>query len=661
MGTEMKWKTKTDSNGTYQMQISALGRYMDQNQSVADTISGFTDNIRAGNRVGQSFKPNVSEIKGIEIYVIKSSPSPDSILTVHLTNSSATTVDIGNATLNYEEIEDGWNYFAFSTPLEVISGDEYFIILSSNTTTGSYRNYGGPWEVTYDYYENGTVHYEGNPMVPDPYQDIAFVTYYEEPLPLGEFRVNASIFGENTTGPLFGFKEGAFTVIRRPIADLYLTENNVSLESVNYPPIEGEEITITVDIWNQGDASADDFLVNFSLDLESNVFHSETITIDRFQQKTIITDWIGEAGEHTIIVNADSSELVLESLETNNIALVYSFVDGDFDLDGIGNVSDKDDDDDGYLDEHEIVEGTDPLNATSKPVDNDGDFLPDSMDQDNDNDGYDDVIEYLVETDPFDESSVPDDLDYDFIPDSMDSDLDGDGILNELDDFPKDPSEWEDLDGDNIGNNADLDDDADGTPDSEDEYPLDTDDDGLANDIDWDDDADGILDWEDANLLDTDNDGQKNDVDNDDDNDGLLDSEEKKTHTNPLKADTDGDGTNDNKDYDPLDSKVTSDPGFPIIYLVFPILVIVIIILVAFFISRRGSGLKTKGIVEGPRESPDYSEKSMTPTGFPPSGVRFPRYDEAPRPPKTNELTETEKEREKDEQVGQMKGSEENL
>jgi hypothetical protein len=651
VGTEMKWKTKTDSNGTYQMQISALGRYMDQNQSVADTISGFTDNIRAGNRVGQSFKPNISEIKGIEIYVIKSSPSPDSILTAHLSNSSASTEDIGNATLNYEEVEDGWNYFAFSTPLEVISGDEYFIILSSNTTSGGYRNYGGPWEITYDYYENGTVHYEGNPMVPDAYQDIAFVTYYEELLPLGEFTVNVSISGENTTGPLYGFNEEAFTVIRRPIADLNLTESSVSLESVNYPPIEGEEIIITVGIWNQGDASADNFLVNFSLDLKSNVFQSDTITIDRFQQKTMITSWIGDAGEHTIIVTADSSELVLESLETNNIALVYVFVDGDFDMDGIGNVSDMDDDTDGYRDEHEIAEGTDFLNATSKPVDNDGDYLPDSMDQDNDNDGYDDVIEYLYETDPFDESSVPDDLDSDFIPDSMDSDLDGDGIQNELDVFPIDSSEWEDLDGDNIGNNADLDDDADGIPDSEDEYPLDTDNDGLANDIDWDDDSDGILDWEDANLLDTDNDGQKNDVDLDDDNDGLLDSEEKKAHTNPLKADTDGDGTNDKKDYDPLDFKVTSDPGFPIIYLVFPILAVVIIILVAFFVSRRGFGSRETSIPKGYEELPGLPEKSATPEGFPPSGVRFPRYDEAPKPPETNELKETVEEKERNDQA----------
>jgi hypothetical protein len=504
------------------------------------------------------------------------------------------------------------------------------------------------------------VYYEGNPMVPDPFQDIAFVTYYEEPLPLGEFTVNVSTSGTNTTGPLYGFNEEAFTVIRRPTADLYLTESNVSLESVNYPPLEGEEITLTVDIWNQGDASADNFLVNFSLDLESNVFHSESMTLDRFQRETIITAWTGEVGEHIIIVTADSSELILERLEDNNIASVYVFVDGDFDLDGIGNVSDEDDDNDGYLDDYEIVEGTDPLNASSRPLDNDGDFLPDSMDQDNDNDGYDDVVEYLVDTDPFNDSSVPDDLDNDFIPDSMDSDLDGDGILNELDVFPMDFLEWEDLDGDNIGNNADMDDDADGTPDSEDEYPLDTDNDGLDNDIDWDDDADGILDWEDTNLLDTDNDGQKNDIDNDDDNDGLLDSEEKKMHTNPLKADTDGDGTNDKNDYDPLDSKVTSDPGFPMIYLVFPVLIIVIIILVAFFISRRGSGLRGTDISEGNKELPAFSDKYMAPTGFPPSGVRFPRYDETPQPPKTNELTESGEKNEKNEQSGLKEESEEN-
>jgi len=52
-------------------------------------------------------------------------------------------------------------------------------------------------------------------------------------------------------------------------------------------------------------------------------------------------------------------------------------------------------------------------------------------------------------------------------------DTDGDGVLDNLDAFPNDPSEWLDTDGDGIGNNADTDDDNDGIADVRDGFPLD--------------------------------------------------------------------------------------------------------------------------------------------------------------------------------------------
>ena len=45
-------------------------------------------------------------------------------------------------------------------------------------------------------------------------------------------------------------------------------------------------------------------------------------------------------------------------------------------------------------------------------------------------------------------------------------DKDGDGVMNDLDAFPDDPSEWEDVDADGMGDNADPDDDDDGMTDS---------------------------------------------------------------------------------------------------------------------------------------------------------------------------------------------------
>lgn len=53
-------------------------------------------------------------------------------------------------------------------------------------------------------------------------------------------------------------------------------------------------------------------------------------------------------------------------------------------------------------------------------------------------------------------------------------DSDGDGVLDHLDAFPNDSSEWLDTDGDQLGNNTDSDDDNDGVADVRDGFPLDS-------------------------------------------------------------------------------------------------------------------------------------------------------------------------------------------
>ncbi len=632
---EMDWKTQTDSNGNYQMQISATGRYIDQSQVYINTT---TDWIKSTTRVGQTFRPNETDIQSIGIYLLKSSPSPTSSFMVHIRDLPNATSDISNATLMFNEIEDGWNNFTFPSPVGVTPGDEYFILLTSNTTSGSYANKGSPWNTSLNY-EHGMVYWEGDPMEPSIEQDIAFITYYEKPLPPGEYTINVSVEGQNSTGSVYGFNEATLTVI---IADLLVTDNNLQIICANDPPLNGNEIIFNITVQNQGDGPAYDFNVDFSLDSEGNVFATRTLSLGALEEGIASCTWVAQVGDHTIFVTADFLDIIHENLETNNNASLHFFVDGDNDLDGIGNLSDSDDDNDGYSDAIEIAEATDPLDASSKPADNDGDYIPDSMDPDDDNDGYSDIIEIEIGTNPNDDSSVPDDYDYDFIPDSMDSDIDNDSVANEEDDFPYDTLEWLDTDADGIGNNADTDDDCDGVPDEEDDYPLDTDDDGLTNDIDWDDDADGILDTEDTKLLDTDNDGLRNDEDADDDGDGLSDSEEKKKHTNPLKSDTDGDGVNDKKDFDPLDSEVTSDPGFPMIYLLVPLFVVVILALIILFTSSGFRGTKAASVGEGYRELVASERKSEVLAGsqtqeIPPS----PEY-EGPAP--SDELAQLEEE-----------------
>ena len=149
-------------------------------------------------------------------------------------------------------------------------------------------------------------------------------------------------------------------------------------------------------------------------------------------------------------------------------------------------------------------------------------------------------------------------------------------ILDHLDEFPRDISEWSDNDLDGIGDNADDDDDNDywkdtaelacGTdPISSSSFPPDYDLDGICDAVDNDDDNDGTVDESDefpfnsAEWIDTDSDGIGNNADLDDDADMLSDLMELQIGTDPLNKDTDGDGFYDPIDDLPLDPTEWSD------------------------------------------------------------------------------------------------------
>lgn len=115
------------------------------------------------------------------------------------------------------------------------------------------------------------------------------------------------------------------------------------------------------------------------------------------------------------------------------------------------------------------------------------------------------------------------DFDSDGIGDLQDTDIDNDGVVNELDAFDYDPTEWNDTDGDGIGDNTDTDIDGDGVVNNLDAFPFD------ANET-KDSDGDGVGDNSDAFPFDP-------------------------TET----LDTDGDGVGDNSDVFPLDPNETLD------------------------------------------------------------------------------------------------------
>ena len=240
----------------------------------------------------------------------------------------------------------------------------------------------------------------------------------------------------------------------------------------------------------------------------------------------------------------------------------YNSTPSDFDSDGVCDMMDSDDDNDGTPDNEDDFP-QDP----SETTDTDNDGLGNNADYDDDGDGWNDTSEADCNTDPLDYSSQPSDTDDDSICNWLDSDDDGDGYLDGDDDFPLDGTEWIDTDNDGLGNNADTNDDADGFSDADEilcgsdplsysSVPPDSDSDGICDIMDDDDDDDGYPDDTDQfpnnpqEWLDTDSDGQGDNSDFDDDNDGVID-EYDAFDTDPNEQyDFDGDGIGDNADTD---------------------------------------------------------------------------------------------------------------
>ena len=159
----------------------------------------------------------------------------------------------------------------------------------------------------------------------------------------------------------------------------------------------------------------------------------------------------------------------------------------DFDGDGIPDITDTDDDNDGVLDTADAY----PLIAIGGLTDTDNDGAPDACDEacislgmtadtDDDNDGVSDTADAY----PLIAIGALTDTDGDGAPDACDeacvllgmaadTDDDNDGVLDTADAFPLDANESVDTDLDGIGNNADTDDDNDGILDEDDSAPLD--------------------------------------------------------------------------------------------------------------------------------------------------------------------------------------------
>jgi len=222
------------------------------------------------------------------------------------------------------------------------------------------------------------------------------------------------------------------------------------------------------------------------------------------------------------------------------------------------------------VDEVENWEAQHSLDVIYDPTDTDGDGIDDLLDDDDDNDGTSDATD-----------TYPKDTDDDGTPNAQDDDDDGDGL----------PDTNETAEGTDP---LDPDTDGDGAVDGDDAFPLngnettDTDGDGIGDNADDDDDNDGILDDDEvAAGLDP---KDPTDATEDDDGDGLSNRDELIAGTDLGNSDSDNDGYTDKEELDagtdPLDAAdfpAEAASWFPILL----ILVIAILIILLVLVSRR--------------------------------------------------------------------------
>ncbi|MCB9734154.1 MAG: hypothetical protein H6745_16275 [Deltaproteobacteria bacterium] len=218
--------------------------------------------------------------------------------------------------------------------------------------------------------------------------------------------------------------------------------------------------------------------------------------------------------------------------DSDGDGLLDSFEDKDKDgRTGAGETSPMryDSDGDGFSDGEEVGCASNPLVATSVPVDKDDSGVCDGAEPDTDHDGVADGVEIYCFTDAFDANDTP------LLSELEDTDDDGELDCHDLDDDDDDVS-----DVDEVACGRDPLDGAD-TPTMDD--IADYDGDLVLNCRDLDDDNDGLSDVDEATH-------QTDRLDRDSDDDGLTDGFEVNTFgTDPAKWDTDGDGISDGTEF----------------------------------------------------------------------------------------------------------------
>ncbi len=263
-------------------------------------------------------------------------------------------------------------------------------------------------------------------------------------------------------------------------ADLLLAPESVHFSQEVF--LEGNTVTIYATIKNTSNQDLLGTVQFYDETVGAQIGSDQTVSVFSNKTDDVFIQWTPyQWGDHTIHITVDPWESKGDD-PSNNLVTKTVPVLQDTDYDGIPNIEDTDDDNDGVPDKEDAF----PLNA-AEWVDTDGDRIGDNEDPDDDNDGVpdeEDAFPYNpLEWSDYDKDGIGDNEDLDDDNDGLSDndeiilqtdprnpDSDGDGFLDGEDAFPNNPLEWSDYDKDGIGDNEDLDDDNDGLLDTEDEY-----------------------------------------------------------------------------------------------------------------------------------------------------------------------------------------------
>jgi len=253
--------------------------------------------------------------------------------------------------------------------------------------------------------------------------------------------------------------------------DLSLSASNVRFSTATF--LEGKTVRAYATV---GNSTGKDLLgvVKF-FDNKKEIKGDQPVSALAGKDDSVFVDWMPGVGDHElkiVLVPYDPSGDDPSNNEVNKTIRVLA----DTDRDGIPNINDPDDDNDGVFDALDAF----PLDK-SEQYDTDGDGIGNNKDDDDDNDGVKDKDDAF----PLDHSEWKD-SDHDAIGDNADPDDDNEGIpdvqevamgtnplkadtddddVNDKQDvFSLDPTEWNDYDNDSIGDNKDPDADNDGIP-----------------------------------------------------------------------------------------------------------------------------------------------------------------------------------------------------